>query len=159
MSRDSLDSSNSISKHLLTCLLGLATAGCLLCAATGYSRYVDWPSFGGRTQVREYIPEPYPVTNAHHYTYRNFMDTWELYRFTTTPEAIEYLADALNLSASVTVYEFPMIISRPPPYWWHPEELPQAQLYQGDKRAPDGHLYDLLYSEDSGVAYLIRFDG
>jgi hypothetical protein len=140
-------------------LLGVVAAGCLACSALAYSRYVDWPSLGGEAQVREYLPERYPLAGTHHYTYSNFMDTWELYRFTTTPEAIAYLADGLGLSAPAPVREFPLIISRPPPYWWHPETLQEAQLYRNGQRAPDGHMYDLLYSADSGVAYLIRFDG
>ena len=146
-------------KHRITSFIGLVTAGCMLCGAIAYSRYVDWPSFGRSFQVREYVPEPYPISDAHHYTYRNFMDTWELYKFTTTPEAIAYLADILNLSAPVTVYEFPLIISRPPPYWWHPEILAQAKLYRSNERSPDGHRYDLIHSPESGVTYLIRFDG
>jgi hypothetical protein len=115
-----------------------------------YSRYIDWPSIGGSAQVRGIIPQPYPITNAHHYTYRNFLDTWELYRFTTSPETIAYLGNTLNLSDPKTVHEFPMIVSRPPPYWWHPELLTEALLYRSDERAPYGHLYDLLYSEDIG---------
>jgi hypothetical protein len=87
------------------------------------------------------------------------MDTWELYRFTSTPEAGAYLADTLNLSSAVTVHEFPLIISRPPPYWRRPEALQEAQLYRSEQRAPDGRRYDLLYSAGSGVAYLVRFDG
>jgi hypothetical protein len=87
------------------------------------------------------------------------MDTWELYRFTTTPDAISHLASELNLTAPAAVHEFPMIVSRPPPYWWHPELLADAQLYRGAVRAPDGHLYDLLYSPDTGTAYLVRYDG
>lgn len=130
-----------------------------LCGAAIYSRHVDWPSLGGSSRVRAYIPGPYPIGDAHHYTYRNFMDTWELYRFTTTPEAIAYLADELNLSAPATVRRFPLIISRPPPYWCHPERLPEAELYRSEDRAPAGRLYDLLFSRDSGIAYLIRFDG
>jgi hypothetical protein len=148
-----------MSKRRFLRFLVLAITGCLLCSATVYSRYIDWPSIGGSAQVRGIIPQPYPITNAHHYTYRNFMDTWELYRFTTTPGAVAYLVNALKLSDPKTVYEFPMIVSRPPPYWWHPEVLPEAQLYGSDRRAPDGRLYELLYSEDTGVVYLIRFDG
>jgi hypothetical protein len=148
-----------MSKRRFLRFLVLAITGCLLCSATVYSRYIDWPSIGGSAQVRGIIPQPYPITNAHHYTYRNFMDTWELYRFTTTPGAVAYLVNALKLSDPKTVYEFPMIVSRPPPYWWHPEVLPEAQLYGSDGRAPDGRLYELLYSEDTGVVYLIRFDG
>ena len=146
-------------KQRIPLVLGLVLTGCLACSAIAYSRYVDWPSLGGLTEVRAYLPEEYPVHDAYHYTYRNFMDTWELYRFTTTPEAIEYLVDALNLSAPATVYEFNLIVSRPPPYWWHPESLPEVQLYRSKQRAPDGYLYDLLYSVDLGIAYLIRFDG
>ena len=139
--------------------LGLTLLFCMFCSAIAYSRYIDWPSLGGRAQVRRIIPQPYPITNAHHYTYRNFMDTWELYRFRINPETIVYLVDAFNLSNPKTVFEFPMIVSRPPPYWWHPEVLPEAQLYGSNRRAPDGRLYELLYSEDTGITYLIRFDG
>jgi len=142
-----------LSKRHFFRFLGLIIAFCLFCTAIAYSRYIDWPSLGGKAQVRRIIPKPYPITDAHHYTYRNFMDTWELYRFTTSPETINYLVNALNLSDPKTVYEFPLIVSRPPPYWWHPEVLPQALLYRSEERAPDGHLYDLLYSEDIGIAY------
>jgi len=145
-------------KRLLV-LLVLALDACLLCAAFGYSRYVDWPSFGGEARVRAILPEPYPVGDAHHYTYRNFMDTWELYRFETSIEAIAYLVEQLNLGPPNTVYEFPMIVSRPPPYWWHPEDLAQAEIYGSSQRAPDGRRYELLYSAQAGTAYLLRFDG
>jgi hypothetical protein len=53
---------------------------------------------------------------------------------------------------------FPMIVSRPPPYWWHPE-LPEGARYAGQERAPDRKKYGLLYSSASGIAYLLRFDG
>jgi hypothetical protein len=87
------------------------------------------------------------------------MDTWELYTFTTSPEAVAFLATTLNLGSPAPVQEFPMIISRPPPYWWHPEVLSQAELYGSEDRAPDGHNYQLLFSVETGIAYLIRFDG
>jgi hypothetical protein len=109
--------------------------------------------------VRAYLPDQYPVSDAHHYTYRNFMDTWELYRFSASPEAISFLAGELNLEEPVPVQKFPLIVSRPPPYWWHPELLPEADLYRSQQRSPDGHNYDLLYSAGEGIAYLIRFDG
>lgn len=35
----------------------------------------------------------------------------------------------------------------------------QAELYRSRERAPDGHLLDLLYSTESRLAYMIRFDG
>ena len=146
-------------KNRLGLAVGVIVMACALCAGAGYSRYVDWPSFGANAEVRLYIPDRYPISDTHQYTYSNFMDTWELYRFTTTPDAIVYLADELKLASPATVHEFPLIISRPPPYWWHPELLPDAELYRSSVRAPDGHLYDLLYAQDSGVAYLIRFDG
>ena len=106
-----------------------------------------------------YLPDPYPLSEAHHYTYGSFMDTWELYRITSIPEAVAYMADTLNLPSAVTVHEFPLIISRPPPYWWRPEALQEAQLYRSEQQDPDGRRYDLLYSAGSGVAYLVRFDG
>ncbi len=131
----------------------------LACAGLAYARFIDWPSTGGTGQVRAYLPERFLAQDAHHYRYRNFMDTWELYRFRTTPEAIDYLAASLKLEPAGQVSNFPLIVSRPPPYWWHPEALPEATLYSSAERAPDGHLYDLLYAEESGIAYLIRFDG
>ena len=124
-----------------------------------YSRHVDWPSLGGTEDVRVYLPDPYPLSEAHHYTYGSFMDTWELYRITSIPEAVAYMADTLNLPSAVTVHKFPLIISRPPPYWWRPEALQEAQLYRSEQRDPDARRYDLLYSAGSGVAYLVRFDG
>ena len=148
-----------MSRPRLLSTIGIILVICMLCVAGMYSRYVDWPSFGANAQVRRYIAEPYPVSNTYHYTYSNFMDTWELYRFKTTPDAIARLARNLNLAAPASVHSFPLIISRPPPYWWHPELLADADLYRSAVRAPDGHLYDLLYSKESGVAYLIRFDG
>ena len=139
--------------------LSILVVACMLCAAPLYGRYIDWPSLGGAEAVRGYLPDQYPVSDAHHYTYRNFMDTWELYRFTTSPEAVSYLANILNLEPPVPVQEFPLIISRPPPYWWHPELLPQAELYSSHERASDGRNYNLLYAPGNGIAYLIRFDG
>ncbi|HTO99932.1 MAG TPA: hypothetical protein VMJ64_01055, partial [Anaerolineales bacterium] len=131
----------------------------VLCAAFAYSRYIDWPSFSAAPQVRAYLPASYLVSDAHHYAYNNFMDNWELYRFTTTPDAIAYLANSLDLAAPASVHEFPLIVSRPPPYWWHPEALTNTSLYRSAVRASDGHLYDLLYSVEDGTAYLVRYDG
>ena len=110
--------------------------------------------------MRVYHPEAYPVKHAHHYTYGGFMDTWELYRFSTSPEGVEYLAASLNLSL------------------WRPSlnfhsssrgrhltgGIPRSCLRRPSTVAPkgrqtDGHHYDLLYSAESGTAYLIRFDG
>ena len=124
-----------------------------------YLRYINWPSFGGAKEVRVYLPEEYPVKDAHHYTLRSFMDTWELYRFTTTPDAINFLVENLNLESHGLVYEFPLIVSKPPPYWWNPELLREAEYFSSRERAPDGRLYDLLYSMERGIVYLIRFDG
>ena len=143
----------------LPLLIGILAVACALCGGVLYSRYVDWPSFGGTQAVRTYLPEQYPISDAHHYTNRNFMDTWELYKFSTSPEAIAFLAGQLNLGPPAPVQDYPMIISRPPPYWWHPELLHEAELYPAHARAPDGHSYELLYSPDERVAYLIRFDG
>jgi hypothetical protein len=139
--------------------MSVSIIACLLCGALGYARYVDWPSFDGSQHVREYLPSQYPLQDAHFYRFRNFMDSWDLYRFTTSPESIEFLAASLHLSREGVVYEFPLIVSRPPPYWWHPELLSEADLYRSRGRAPDGHLYDLLYSQETGVAYMIQFDG
>jgi hypothetical protein len=147
-----------LKSRLLLAIAGILMT-CVICAAVAYSRYVDWPSFGAGAQLRAYIPASYPLSDTHQYTYNNFMDNWELFRFTTTPEAISHLAGALSLAAPATVHEFPLIVSRPPPYWWHPELLENALLYRSSVRAPDGHLYDLLYSPDTGIAYLVRYDG
>jgi len=140
-------------------VFGLSLFTCLLCGVLAYSRYIDFPSFDGSSEVRAYLPEKYPITEVHHYTYNNFMDNWELYRFSTTPEAIAFLASRLHLESRGMVYEFPLIISKPPPYWWDPELLKEAELFRSSKRAPDGHNYDLLYSRETGIAYMIRFDG
>jgi hypothetical protein len=137
----------------------ISVIACILCGTLGYARYVDWPSFDESAHVREYLPIPYPIQDAHFYQYRNFMDTWEVYRFTTSPEAIDFLVTSLHLSLAGVVYEFPLIVSRPPPYWWHPELLREANLYRNRERAPNGHAYELLYSQETGVAYLIQFDG
>jgi hypothetical protein len=139
--------------------ISVSVLACILCGALGYARYVDWPSFDGSQSVREYLPSDYSIQDAHFYRYRNFIDTWDLYRFTTSPEAIKFLTASLHLSPEGVVYEFPLIVSRPPPYWWHPELLAEADLYRSKERAPDGHLYDLLYSQETGVAYMIQFDG
>lgn len=140
-------------------VIGLSLFICLLCGLVAYSRYIDFPSFDGSSDLRVYLPEKYPITDAHHYLYNNFMDNWELYQFSTTPEAIAFLASDLNLESQGRVYEFPLIISKPPPYWWNPERLKEAELFRSSKRAPDGHNYDLLYSRETGIAYMIRFDG
>lgn len=145
--------------HRVIISISVTIITCMLCGALGYARYVDWPSFDGSKRVREYLPSQYPIQDAHFYQYRNFMDNWDLYRFTTSPAAIEFLAASLHLSLEGVVHEFPLIISRPPPYWWHPELLPEADLYRSSERAPGGHLYDLLYSQETGIAYLIQFDG
>lgn len=140
-------------------LLGLIILACTLCAGFGYASYIDWPSFNEPRSVRNYLPDEYPVNDAHHYTYSNFMDTWELYRFTTTPEAVAFLAAELSLESKGTVNNFPLIISKPPPYWWDPELLDNAELFRANQRAADGHIYEILYSRDTGIVYLIRFDG
>ena len=140
-------------------IIGLSFLICLLCGLVAYSRYIDFPSFDAYSEIRAYLPEPYPLTAAHHYLYNNFMDNWELYRFSTTPEAILFLASELHLESQGMVHEFPLIISKPPPYWWNPELLEEAELFRSGKRAPDGHNYDLLYSTETGIAYMIRFDG
>jgi hypothetical protein len=139
--------------------ISVSVVACILCSALGYARYIDWPSFDGAGHVREYLPGQYPIHDAHFYLYQNFMDSWKLYRFTTSPEAIEFLAASLHLSQEGVVYEFPLIVSRPPPYWWHPELLAEADLYRSKDRAPAGHLYDLLYSQETGIVYMIQFDG
>ncbi len=139
--------------------LGLALIACLLGSALAYARYKDWPPGDDIHLVRAYLPEAYPVAGARHYTYRNYTDSWELYRFTTTSEAIARLTESLHLARAGTVHEFPLIISKPPPYWWDPKLLSEADLYHSAERAPDGQLYDLLYSTETGIAYLIRFDG
>jgi hypothetical protein len=140
-------------------VLGLSLFACLLCGVISYSRYIDFPSFGSSGKVRTYLPEQYPVEDAYHYSYHNFMDNWELYRFSTTPEAIAFLASDLNLESQGLVHKFPMIISKPPPYWWDPELLENAELFSSRSRAPDGHNYNLLFSRETGIAYMVRFDG
>src|ERR1051326_8582761 len=80
-------------------IFGLSLLICLLCGLTAYSRYIDFPSFDASSEIRAYLPEPYPLTDAHHYSYNNFMDNWELYRFSTTPEAIKFLASELHLQS------------------------------------------------------------
>jgi hypothetical protein len=87
------------------------------------------------------------------------MDTWELYRFSTSSDAVAYLVNKLNLESKGMVHTFDLIISKPPPYWWNPEHLPEAEYYQSRERALDGKLYDLLYSKVDGIVYMIRFDG
>ena len=89
--------------------LGLIILACFFCGVFGYSRYIDFPSFDASTEVRAYLPEEYPVEDAHHYSYHNFMDNWELYRFSTSPEAIAFLASELNLESQGPVHEFPLI--------------------------------------------------
>lgn len=80
-----------------------------------YSRYVDWPALDGRRAARSHIPAMYAVSDAYHYTYHNFINTWELCRLTTTSDAMRHVADALALGSPSIVHEFPLIISRPPP--------------------------------------------
>lgn len=136
----------------------IAVLLCLLMAAFAYSRYVDWPSFGDTDELRIYLPDEYQLDDPRYYQLRNFMDTWELFKFNTSPSAMEFLIDELNLESQGFVYNFPLIISRPPPYWWHPERLDEAELFQSSERAADGRHYELLYAEASGIVFMIRFD-
>ena len=140
-------------------VLGYIFLACLLIAVFIYSRYIDWPSIDKTSEVRVYLPDQYPVSKTYHYTLRNFMDTWELYRFSTSSDAVAFLINDLKLESKGIVHEFDLIISKPPPYWWNPEHLIEAELYESRERALDGRLYDLLYSEDEGIVYMIRFDG
>jgi hypothetical protein len=140
---------------LLAGLVGLV----VIYMVQDYSRYYDWPSFNGAAHVREYVPASYPVANAHYYQYDNIVDTWELYRFNTSPEAVAKLAENLRLSSQGTVSNFALIVSRPPPNWWHPEQLASAELFAALERGPDGMNYELLYAADTGTVYMIRFDG
>ena len=140
-------------------IIGLGVFTCLLCGLLAYSRYIDFPSLDGSSEIRAYLPDTYPIRDAHHYSYHNFMDNWELYRFSTTLESIHFTVSELHLESQGMVHEFPLIISKPPPYWWDPELLKEAELFRSSQRAPDGHTYDLLYSSESGIAYMIRFDG
>jgi hypothetical protein len=110
-------------------------------------------------EIREILPDEYIVSDVYHYEYRSFMDTWDLYRFSTTPAAIDFLKSKLNLEFQGIVHNYPLIISKPPAYWWDPEQEVEAELYQSSQRAADERLYELLYSQSSGIAYLIRFDG
>lgn len=152
-------SKESTSRRRLLAIPLAILAVCLVCGACVYSRYVDWPATEDADTVRAYLPEPYPVGDAHHYLYRNFMDSWDLYRFETTPEGAAHLAASLNLSSEGMVANFPMILSKPPPYWWDPELLDAAELFRSAGRASDGRIYELLYSAEGGTAYMIRFDG
>jgi hypothetical protein len=129
------------------------------CAACGYARYIDFPAGDDSVLVRAYLPEPHPLEGAHHDLLRGFMDSWELYRFETSPEGVAYLVQSLSLESQGLVYEFPLIISKPPAYWWDPEQLAEAEYFTSHERAADGYLYDLLYSEADGIVYMIRFDG
>ena len=129
------------------------------CAVLFYFRHIDWPSLGGENAVREYLPDSYPLSHAHHYTLRNFMDSWELYRFSTSHAGVEFLAGLLNLEPVGEVQNHPLIVSTPPPYWWQPEQLDNAMLFSGTSRAGDGFLYEMLYADTEKLVYLIRFDG
>jgi hypothetical protein len=146
-------------KRKLLAVGGLLAVVCIIVGAFAYSLYIDFPSIDGPSEVRAYLPEEYSIKEAHYYQLRGFMDTWDLYRFTTSREAIDYLIVELKLESKGIVQNYPLIISKPPPYWWNPEDLPEAELFQSRERAPDGRLYDLLYSEDEGIVYMIRFDG
>jgi hypothetical protein len=132
---------------------------CLLISAFAYALYVDWPAFDEPQAVRVYLPVEYPIEDAHHYKLRSFMDTWDLYKFTTSSSAIAHLKSELKLESRGYVQNFDLIISKPPAYWWEPEKLDEAELFQSTERADDGRLYELLYSEETGITYLIRFDG
>jgi hypothetical protein len=140
-------------------ILGYIILACLLIGIFAYSRYIDWPSGDASPEVRVYLPDQYPLSEAYHYTLRDFMDTWELYRFSTSSDAVAFLVNDLNLESQGMVNEFDLIISKPPPHWWDPEHLLEAEYYQSRDRAADGRLYDLLCSKDDGIVYMIRFDG
>lgn len=124
-----------------------------------YSRYYDWPSFNDAAQVREYLPASYPVADAHYYQLRNMVETWELYRFNTSADAVAKLTKRLRLSSQGTVKNFAMIVTQPRPHWWHPEQLASAELFAALERGPDGRNYELLYAADTGTVYMIRFEG
>jgi hypothetical protein len=138
---------------------GILVMVCILAGTFAYSLYIDFPSIDGPDEVRMYLPEKYSIKEAHYYQLRGFMDTWDLYRFTTSPEAIDYLIVLLKLESKGIVQNYPLIISKPPPYWWDPELLEEAELFQSTERALDDRLYELLYSRKTSIAYLIRFDG
>jgi hypothetical protein len=57
------------------------------------------------------------------------------------------------------VQNYPLIISKPPPYWWYSEKPGEAELFQSSKSVFNGRNDELLYSGKSGIVYLIRFDG
>ena len=146
-------------KRILLAVVGFLVLVCILVGAFAYSFYIDFPSIDGPSEVRAYLPEKFSIEEAHYYQLRGFMDTWDLYRFTTSPEAIDYLIVLLKLESKGIVQNYPLIISKPPPYWWDPELLDEAELFESTERALDDRLYELLYSEKTGIVYLIRFDG
>ena len=113
----------------------------LAAGAIAYSLYIDFPSLDGPGEVRIFLPEEYSIEDVHYYKLRGFMDTWDLYRFTTSPEAIDYLIVKLMLESKGIGNNYPLIISKPPPYWWGPELLEEVELFQSAERALDDRLY------------------
>ena len=140
-------------------LIALAFVSMATYLVVDYSRYYDWLSFNDDAHVREYVPANYPVADAHYYRFRNMVDTWELYRFNTSADAVAKLAKRLRLSSQGKVRNFALIITQPPPHWWHPEQLASAELFAARQRGPDGKNYEMLYAADTGTVYLMRFEG
>ena len=120
-----------------------------------YLRYIDFPSFDGETQLREIAEYRHEARSVHYFRSRNFMDTWHLLRAEIAPEQIEHYVPDLGLEQRGEVEHFDLIISRPPPYWWHPERLPRAVLYEGS--VPDGRSLTLRYAEESSTAYFLVY--
>lgn len=140
-------------------LIGLVFGLLATYVVVDYARYHGWLSFNDVAHVREYVPANYPVADAHYYRFRNMVYTWELYRFNTSVEAVAKLAERLQLSSQGKVSNFSLIITQPPPYWWHPEALASAELFAARQGGPDGKGYEMLYAEDTGTVYLMRFEG
>ncbi len=120
-----------------------------------YLRHIDWPPSDGGEELEALAGESLPARNVYFYRSRNFMDTWDLYRFEIATRSVETFATDRRLELHGQVEYFPLIVSRPPPFWWHPERLAQADLWEGtDQR---GRTYSMMHDRQTLTTYLLTY--
>ncbi len=136
--------------RLFTALVVLGTV-----AAIWYMRHIDFPATDGMNELRQIAGYEFEARRAYYYRSRNFMDTWHLLRAEIPPTDLERYVAELALQEAGAVEYFDLIISRPPPYWWHPERIPSATLYEGWLR--NERSITLMYSADAETAYLLLY--
>ncbi len=120
-----------------------------------YLRHIDWPPNDGSDELAALAGEDLRARNVYFYRSRNFMDTWDLYRFEVSTLSLEEFAARRNLELRGQVEHFPLIVSRPPPFWWRPERLPQASLWEGTDAS--GRSYSMMHDSRSLTTYLLTY--